>query len=204
MCISSGVAYIMVLFACNSLWYYCLQVNNAGIAHYLLGCDTSEEEYDQTFEINVKAHFMLTKSAVEYLKQTKGILWKESLNSDDQQFHQYQQNEQSFLLFTYSTQKDHHIWRSKFRSWLGTGTQNVAGLNWLMGSPSYPLNDCISNCNAYTTKRYKSASYYILMLSFNATSQIKIEKFGYFSFNLSSFLHSGDKTAISLLLCNAM
>lgn len=47
-------------------------VNNAGIAHYLLSCDTSEEEYDQTFEINVKAHFMLTKSAVEYLKQTKG------------------------------------------------------------------------------------------------------------------------------------
>ena len=32
-------------------------------------------------------------------------LWKESLNSDGQQFHQYQQNKQSALIVTHRTQK---------------------------------------------------------------------------------------------------
>ena len=103
-----------------------------------------------------------------------------------------------------NTKKDHDIWRSKFRSWLGTGTQNVAGLNWIMESQFSPLNDWISNCNVQTNdiNLHTFSSYYILMLSFNAKSQIK--KYGYFSFNLSSFLHSDDKTAISLITiqCN--
>jgi hypothetical protein len=34
---------------------------------------------------------------------------KQSLNSDGQQFHQYQQNEQSTLTFTRRTQKTHEI-----------------------------------------------------------------------------------------------
>ena len=34
------------------------------------------------------------------LKQNT-VLWKESLNSDDQQFHQYQQSEQTPLILTY-------------------------------------------------------------------------------------------------------
>ena len=34
------------------------------------------------------------------------LLWKESLNSDGKQCHQYQQNEQSPATFTYWTQKD--------------------------------------------------------------------------------------------------
>jgi hypothetical protein len=48
-------------------------------------------------------------------------LWKESLNSDGHQFHQYQQNEQSTLILSEFTEhnKDHDIWRM---SWLGTGT----------------------------------------------------------------------------------
>ena len=33
-------------------------------------------------------------------------LWKESLNSDGQQFHQYQQNKQSALIVTHRTQKN--------------------------------------------------------------------------------------------------
>jgi len=45
---------------------------------------------------------------------------KNSLNSDGQQFHQYQQNKQSPLTFTYWKQKkgDNDIWRCKSRSWL--------------------------------------------------------------------------------------
>jgi hypothetical protein len=41
------------------------------------------------------------------------MLYKESLNSDDQQFRQYQQNEQSPLTLTELTEhkKDHDIWR---------------------------------------------------------------------------------------------
>jgi hypothetical protein len=32
-------------------------------------------------------------------------LWKENLNSDDQQFYQFQQNKQSYLILTRGTQK---------------------------------------------------------------------------------------------------
>ena len=51
-------------------------------------------------------------------------LWKESLNSDGHQFHQYQQNEQSTLILSELTEhnKDHDIWRWKCMFWLGTGT----------------------------------------------------------------------------------
>jgi hypothetical protein len=41
-------------------------------------------------------------------------LWKESLNSDGLQFHQYQQNEQSPLTSNNGIQKDHDIWSWKF------------------------------------------------------------------------------------------
>ena len=44
-------------------------------------------------------------------------LWKESLIN---QFHQYQQNEQSPLVLTNWIQNDHDIWHCKSRSWLGT------------------------------------------------------------------------------------
>jgi hypothetical protein len=36
--------------------------------------------------------------------------------------------------------KDHTIWRLKLSFWLWTGTKNVAGLNWLMGSQPSPLD----------------------------------------------------------------
>jgi hypothetical protein len=54
-------------------------------------------------------------------------LWKESLNSDGQQFHQYQQNEQPTLILTELTKRkkkeDNDMWRQKIRSWLGTETK---------------------------------------------------------------------------------
>jgi len=43
-------------------------------------------------------------------------------------------------------------WKS--RAWLGTGTQNVAGLNLLMGSQ--PLDNWISNSNTYIHKWLKT------------------------------------------------
>jgi hypothetical protein len=50
------------------------------------------------------------------------LVWKERLNSDSQQFHQYQQNQQSPLILTEWIQKrDHNILRWKSRSRLGIG-----------------------------------------------------------------------------------
>jgi len=58
------------------------------------------------------------------LAQRGGLsLWKESLNSDGQQFHQYQQSKQSPLTSNNWTQKDHDIWHWKFLSWLWTSTK---------------------------------------------------------------------------------
>jgi hypothetical protein len=48
------------------------------------------------------------------------ILWKESLSSNGQQFHQNQLSEQSPLIWTYWTQKDKVIWRWKSSFWLRT------------------------------------------------------------------------------------
>lgn len=46
------------------------------MVHYLKTGDTSDEEYDEMFDTNVKAQFMLTKAAMEYIKQTKGSYLK--------------------------------------------------------------------------------------------------------------------------------
>jgi len=47
-------------------------------------------------------------------------LWKESLNSDVQQFHQYQQNKQSPLTSNHWTQKETTLRGWKSRSWFET------------------------------------------------------------------------------------
>jgi len=65
-------------------------------------------------------------------------LWKESLNSDGQQFHQYQQNEQSPLTLTHWTQKrEHNIWHWKSMSPLGTGKKcgKTKPVNGILNSP---------------------------------------------------------------------
>ena len=50
------------------------------------------------------------------------FLSKESLNSDGQQLHQYQQYEQPTLTSNHWTQNDHDIWHWKSSSWLGENT----------------------------------------------------------------------------------
>ena len=76
---------------------------------------------------------MLYHILIRYDDAKQGQRSTESLHD---QFHQYHQNEQSPLILTVLTQykKDQNIRRWKFRSWVGTGTKNVAGLNRLMGS----------------------------------------------------------------------
>jgi len=49
----------------------------------------------------------------------------------------------SHLNWTHWTQKDHDTWHWKSRSWHGTSTKNVVGLNWLMGSQPSPLHGVI-------------------------------------------------------------
>ena len=73
------------------------------------------------------AHGFLFLLYKNYLKSVivSVRLWKESLNSDGHQCHQYQQNGQSSLILTELTEhkKDHHIWHWKSRTWLGTDTK---------------------------------------------------------------------------------
>ena len=62
-------------------------------------------------------------------------IWKEILNSDGHQIHQYQQNQQSLLILAELTEhkNDHCIWRWNLGTGLGM-EPNVTGLNCLIGS----------------------------------------------------------------------
>ena len=63
----------------------------------------------------------------------KGTLWKECLNSECNQFNQYQPNEQLYLTLTYWTSKRTDTWRWKSRSWLGTVIKMLqCNLSWLI------------------------------------------------------------------------
>jgi hypothetical protein len=69
-----------------------------------------------------------------------GVLWKESLISDSQQFYQYQQKLQLPLTSKYWTQKYQHIWHWNSWFWLRTGTkmwQGIMGPNSIEQSSSY-------------------------------------------------------------------
>ena len=57
---------------------------------------------------------------------TKFLYYEKFKSSDGQQFHQYQQNQQSPLT---EHEKGGQRWKS--RSWLETGTKNVTLVNWL-------------------------------------------------------------------------
>lgn len=52
---------------------YFTQVNNAGTMYYAKTTETTEEQYDSMMETNTKSHFFLSKDAVPYLKESKGI-----------------------------------------------------------------------------------------------------------------------------------
>jgi hypothetical protein len=60
------------------------------------------------------------------------LLWKESLNNNDQQFYEYEQNEQPPLIQNHWSQKDQDMCRRKFRSWKGQ-TQKCGLSNRLIG-----------------------------------------------------------------------
>jgi hypothetical protein len=73
-------------------------------------------------------------SHLQYKQNLYIKLWKKSLNSDGQQFHQlikYQQDEQSYLN-SLNAMKDHDICCWKSMSWLAWNRlKNVVGLNQL-------------------------------------------------------------------------
>lgn len=48
-------------------------MNNAGTMYYAKTTETTEEQYDSMMDTNTKSHFFLSKDAVPYLKETKGI-----------------------------------------------------------------------------------------------------------------------------------
>jgi hypothetical protein len=70
-------------------------------------------------------------------------LWKESLNRDGYQFHQYQQNEQSSLILI---ELNEHK-KTQVLAW--DRHTNVVRLNWLKGFPPSSRENVISNVNAY-------------------------------------------------------
>ena len=59
-------------------------------------------------------------------------LWKNSLKSDGQQYHSYQQNQYSYVTLTHWTQKYHISLEIQVLSW--DKHTPMAGLNLLMGS----------------------------------------------------------------------
>ena len=73
------------------------------------------------------------------------LLWKESLNSDSHQLHQYQQNEQSPLVWNHWMQKKktsrHMMLEIQFFLAWHKHKTNVAELNLLMGYPSLLLTE---------------------------------------------------------------
>jgi len=47
-------------------------VNNAGIIHYQRISNITEEQYDETFDTNIKSHVFLTQLALPHIIKNKG------------------------------------------------------------------------------------------------------------------------------------
>jgi len=116
----------------------------------------------------------LSRSAIDYLlyytqQQTHDQIQKDYItlyrlasqakyNSDDHQFHQYPQNEQSPVTITELTEHntDHDIRRWKSRSWLGTGTKTWRGKTGLWDpNPSLFISGRKSITKDYLHMEYK-------------------------------------------------
>ena len=69
----------------------------------------------------------------------------ESLNSDGKQFHQYQQNKESPLILAQWPQKIKWHMTMEIQVLIGTGSTNVAGFNRLMGFKPSALAKDIPN-----------------------------------------------------------
>ena len=83
-------------------------------------------------------------------------LWQESLNTDGQQFHQYQQNEQSPLTLTHLTQKQGRHITLEIRIIAMDRHTDAAGLNRLIGCYKYTTEyNHTSHLYEYTTYNVK-------------------------------------------------
>ena len=76
-----------------------------------------------------------------------------SKTNDSQQFHQYQQSEQSPPILTERTQETPRHMTLEIQALACGMTTNVAGFNRLMGFQPSLLDKRISNCNIYISKR---------------------------------------------------
>ena len=71
-------------------------------------------------------------------------LWKESLNSNGEQFHQYQQNKQSpFTLTHWTYKRPRHMMEIQVLAW--DRHKHVAGLNQLMGFQTFRFDNWVSS-----------------------------------------------------------
>ena len=80
------------------------------------------------------------------------ILWKESFNCDSQQFHQYQQNNQLQHLKSMNTKKTiiyYSIENPGPCLWHSQKCGTVKAVHWI----PFPLDNWISNSNAYTNNK---------------------------------------------------
>jgi hypothetical protein len=66
---------------------------------------------------------------------------RESLTSDDQQFHQYQQNLKSTITLTYGHKLDHGFQRWEFRFWLWDRHQKHGRFKHLMGIQPFHVDN---------------------------------------------------------------
>jgi len=86
----------------------------------------------------------------------KLILWEASLNSDGQQFHQYQQNAQSPLALTQWTHIKPWPMTLEIQVLAWDRHKHVAGLNRLMGLQCSPFDNWISSGHTYISKWWKT------------------------------------------------
>ena len=81
------------------------------------------------------------------------LLWKENLNGDGHQFHQYQQNKQSHLIITEITCDFGNLCPGLIQA------QKYGGLNrWMVFQPSF-LDNWISNSNTYFIFSYSQTCF---------------------------------------------
>jgi hypothetical protein len=99
------------------------------------------------------------------------VLWKETLTSDGQQFHQYQQNEQSPLISNCWAQKRPEYMLLEIYVLLGQ-VQKYGGVKPINGIPTpSPLDNWISNNNTDIICKYlKYDKHHLALLSIRVNS----------------------------------
>ena len=100
--------------------------------------------------------------------ENKQLLWKENLNSDGQQFHQYhiKMNNHLSPRIKEHNKKDHDIWHWKSRPWLVTSTK-CGGGKLVNGIPPLLVNwisDGNTAFNIFQVYKYNVVHYYFLKI----------------------------------------